>query len=166
MMKRVNNEYKLLHNTYDEVTYDDNNTSPSFNQNRIKITVKLDKNILAFTFNNDYPFKPPKMTINNIDSGKCYKISNFIMLNELKRIYNNKCLCCETIMCPHNWSPAHRLTKIINEYNKNKIIIKYLRNYYWLLKINKLHDYMLPDLAIICIRDTLFRLEHQQLKHP
>jgi hypothetical protein len=163
MIKRVNKEYNDLKEIYgDKVELDDSNTEIGFNQNRLKLIVKPDKNTLIFTFTDNYPFKSPKMTINGIDAYQCYRISNPILINEYIKISKQKCMCCETLLCPHKWSPSMRLSMIIDEYKTNKKYKKYLRNYKWLLKINQAYKYVFHEDIINYMCKILFKLEHQQ----
>ena len=57
------------------------------------------------------------------------KITNRDKLNVLKSLTNKSCLCCNTIICNDNWSPAITCCIIISEINENyklieKIILK------------------------------------------
>ena len=165
MLKRINREFADLTKLYDDVAYDDDNPTPSFNQNRFKITVKPDNNTLSFTFDDNYPFRAPKLSINGIDSYRCYRTHDPIILSEYNRLFGKKCMCCETILCPANWGPMYRIEKVIDEYKINKRVKRYLCCYKWLLKINEEHDFVLPIEIIEYIRDKLLGLEGLSLKN-
>ena len=48
-------------------------------------------------------------------------------LNVLRSLTNKSCLCCTTITCYDNWSPALKFTDIISEIKNNlKLIDKIL----------------------------------------
>ena len=67
-----------------------------------------------------YPFKSPiKFFKNNIliDYTPNTLPGN---LYTLYFSYYKKCPCCESILCPNNWTPGYKLTKIIEEYYKFK----------------------------------------------
>ena len=90
---------------------------------------KIHKNIMFYLLFNDryscivtckyedmtYPFKPPKIIINNQ-----YNYKNLIAIRTPamweKKIYKN-CPCCESILC--NWKPCFHLKDIISEIRKN-----------------------------------------------
>ena len=84
----------------------------------------------------DYPFKPPKIFIDN----KSY----ISLLSEISQYYFQElkkmgviCLCCESILCSNRWSPGFKIINILDEYEYNKkIIIKLIRGRY-LLEICK-----------------------------
>ena len=137
------------------------------------IRLKIDENDLAFAFNESFPFRPPILLINNIDSIEYFNVTNLFynnlnnlknqnenlyknkekdipfqyeMINELKQKYNFKCLCCETLLCPGKgkWSPAIHLDVLLDEYKKFKNIKTYLNSYGALLELNKCLGNILP----------------------
>ena len=57
---------------------------------------------------NNYPFKAPKVEINDMSYWKMLKIPQN-MTNDL----GVTCLCCQTILC--NWTPVIRISKIFAE---------------------------------------------------
>lgn len=63
-----------------------------------------------------YPFRPPQLlTCNN-------RIVSYNPRNYPPNLWNqyrieyNRCMCCENIMCPDNWSPARVILHVVNEY--------------------------------------------------
>ena len=90
----------------------------NYGQTKPSIEVKLDNMNIKFIMSYDYPFKVPSLFINEKPYYNYLKISNVENLQNLKKEFNYKCLCCETISCPHNWSPARRLTEFIDEIQK------------------------------------------------
>jgi len=123
------------------------------------ISVHLDKtnnnyhitiHIAPFTFrfilvSNEYPFKSPKLTVNNISYKEWYRpsssnpnIHNLIYKKE------NKCPCCNTILC--HWSAAATLNQIIEEFFKWRS--QYLHAYnllYIKKKISQLYPIYNPE---------------------
>jgi ubiquitin-protein ligase len=96
------------------LTIIDNNITPQFNT-------------FEFVLPNEYPFKPPNMIINGKDYTSLMKITNREKLNVLKSLTNKSCLCCNTITCYDNWSPALTFIDIISEIKNNlKLIDKIL----------------------------------------
>jgi ubiquitin-protein ligase len=75
--------------------------------------------IVDIQHDNTYPFRPPKLSINNVRI--IYDMSLFP-----KRLWQKhcdifkKCMCCNNIQCPEKWSPALNIFDIINEYEAFK----------------------------------------------
>ena len=109
---RINSEITNLFNQSDFVSSERKGTS-------ILITVIKEKNKYTFELPSDYPFKPPKNIRLNGDN---YKKSLFNYSEKFRKILKNKyhieCLCCNTILCGSNWTPACNSSHIINEMNK------------------------------------------------
>jgi hypothetical protein len=51
-------------------------------------------------------------------------MNNSEKLNILKSLTNKSCLCCNTITCYDNWSPALTFIDIISEVNNNLRLIE------------------------------------------
>ena len=122
---RINNEIANLFNQSDFVLSERK-------VNAISIKVIKDKNTYELDLEKDYPFKPP---VNIKYNGKDYKRSlhNYSEKAQkiLKHDYFMECLCCNTVLCGGNWTPACNICHIINEMDKikkiqKKIIIKIL----------------------------------------
>lgn len=164
MLKRVNKEFNDLVKKYDgNVEYDDDPSNRrNGNNNTIKITVRPDKNALSFTFSDSYPFRAPKMSINGVDSHYCYNTGNVIQLNEYMRVIGKKCMCCSTLLCSANWSPMYRIDKIVDEYEMNKKIKRYLIYYEKLVKMCEKSVIKLPIELFEQIRDEILKGELPQ----
>ncbi len=109
---RINSEIINLFNQTEFVSTERKGTS-------ILIKVIKKKNKYEMELPSDYPFKPPK----NIKfNGDIYKKSLFNYSEKfrkiLKRNYFIECLCCNTILCGTNWTPACNISHIINEIDK------------------------------------------------
>jgi hypothetical protein len=109
---RINSEIINLFNQTDYVSSERKATS-------IILTVIKDKNKYEMELQSDYPFKPPKNIKYN---GNDYKRSLFNYPEKfrkiLKRNYFIDCLCCNTLLCGTNWTPACNSSHIINEIDK------------------------------------------------
>ena len=109
---RINSEIINLFNQSDFVSSERRATS-------IIITVIKKKNKYQMELPSDYPFKPPKNIKFNDD---IYKKSLFNYSEKFRKILRNKyhieCLCCNTILCGTNWTPACNTSHIINEIDK------------------------------------------------
>jgi hypothetical protein len=109
---RINSEIANLFNQSDFVSSERKATS-------IILTVIKDKNKYEMELQSDYPFKPPKNIRYN---GDIYKKSIFNYSEKFRKILKNKyhieCLCCNTLLCGTNWTPACNTSHIINEMDK------------------------------------------------
>uniref|UniRef100_A0A6C0JNN3 Uncharacterized protein n=1 Tax=viral metagenome TaxID=1070528 RepID=A0A6C0JNN3_9ZZZZ len=96
------------------------------------ITININKNVVL-KIQDYYPFKCPKMYINNFDH-----IDWFLKKERTYKKLSNemnvkiKCICCSTITC--DWTPAFGITQMIEEYNK------YTKHYYILRNFNLLYQ--------------------------
>ena len=96
-----------------------------------------DKNV-DVEHNNLYPFRPPKITINNVRI--VYNRSLFPARLWKKHFDTfNKCMCCENLLCPGKWSPVFNIFDIINEYESFKERLKTIQKKYIFQFVN------LPD---------------------
>ena len=87
----------------------------------ITIVIQNDNNVYHFDITPDYPFRPPKnFRVNYKDYKRYLKIDSQKTLKELNLYKGLNCLCCYTISCGDNWSPAIKLNAFINEYKKIK----------------------------------------------
>lgn len=106
----------------------------------ITITIKNKDNI----YGSPYPFRPPKINIGN------YKYKSLLYVNKFAfDILKIKCMCCDTLLCGHNWKPQNTIYDLLKEIKKNmelklrsveifhtvKIIDKYLGDAYRCLPI-------------------------------
>ena len=157
--KRITNEIKYIEKNlpfYKISELDNINTINNINNinniNTINKTyievITPNNNKLIFELSNNYPFKPP---ISLLCNGHNYIYVIKKMPFRIKYLYNNpnemyydgksktinfnnsSCLCCNSLLCPDNWSPICTLYNIldeINEHNKlknkimNKLILK------------------------------------------
>ena len=116
----LKNQFASINLTFDNeldlfvLTIIDNNITPQFNT-------------FAFVLPNEYPFRPPKVIINGQSYTKLIKMNNHEKLHVLKSLTDKDCLCCNTITCNDNWSPAMTFIDIISEIKQNfKLIDKIL----------------------------------------
>ena len=102
---------------------------------------------ISFIFTDDYPFKPPKIYINN----KLYQNILIYQKNAIKKnIYETYfidatiCLCCSTMLC--NWSPLNKMIDILPEIKTN---VEYLHRYIEILHAKKIKEkYLIDDIDI------------------
>jgi hypothetical protein len=96
-----------------------------------------DKNV-DIEHNNLYPFRPPKITINNVN---IIYSRNLFPTRLWKKHFDtfNKCMCCENLLCPGKWSPTLNIFDILNEYEAFKERLKTIQKKYMFQFVN------LPD---------------------
>ena len=82
--------------------------------------------LIKIVYQNSYPFKPPKVFINNL-----YNYRDLLRTSRLFKFYKeylkfDGCLCCQSILC--NWFVTFNFSTIINEVKTNFILKKRLSN--------------------------------------
>jgi len=93
---------------------------------------------IGIEHNNEYPFKPPKITINNVRI--VYDMSLFPARLWIKHFDAfSKCMCCENLLCTGKWSPVFNIFDILNEYEAFKERLKTIQKKYMFQFVN------LPD---------------------
>jgi ubiquitin-protein ligase len=103
--------------------------------------------IYEFLLGNNYPFYPPKLNINDKPYSYYYKPS-LNSFNELLLKYKKiRCLCCKTMICGDNWSPAFTIPHIIKEVHEFANYFKEISNRA-IIKVIK-RKYLNPDINLI-----------------
>lgn len=120
-----------------------NNITLESKKYRCKITMHL---------KDEYPFKPPSLTLNNTNTSYSYWCSVILHSQDNYKIFmsyvlsiismkvttginkfvpNNKiCLCCESLICGNRWSPGIHIFMVFNEFVFNSNLKKYLNPLY------------------------------------
>ena len=125
--KRISAELKLFINKFGSVNLSFTNDSDSLIFTIIDNNITPQFNTFSFVLPNEYPFRPPKVIINGQNYTKLIKMNNHEKLHVLKSLTDKDCLCCNTITCNDNWSPAMTFIDIISEIKQNfKLIDKIL----------------------------------------
>jgi len=108
------------------------------------------KNILNVRYTTSYPFRPPRVSYNNSNIlmyyGLLSQASNAKINKALMRLSSNKCLCCSTILCQHNWSVTNTIKNILEEFNKFQSIRVRCLEKFWSRMITS--RYMVEDIPI------------------
>jgi hypothetical protein len=125
LKKRIINELVEFQKKDDYISVELEEIISSFKKLELALAVtifpKEENNMYKFTLTKDYPFsKPLKFTINYINYSDYFKISSPKTSAELKKYYGIDCLCCSSIYCNGNWSPAIKIDDLIKEYKKIK----------------------------------------------
>jgi len=138
---RIKNEcielYKKYHNVL--ISYENNKvflTAVEFFESGKK------QRLYNFVLTSDYPFKPPEIYVNKQPYSNILQMKGEYEKLMVKKIKGQECLCCYSINCCTNWSPAIRLHRIIDEIRD---IIKFKRDIVNLLLAEKIKKrYNLP----------------------
>ena len=125
--KRISAELKLFINKFGSINLSFTTDSDSLVLTIIDNNITPQFNTFSFVLPNEYPFRPPKVIINGQNYTKLIKMNNHEKLHVLKSLTDKDCLCCNTITCNDNWSPAMTFIDIISEIKQNfKLIDKIL----------------------------------------
>jgi ubiquitin-protein ligase len=148
MEKRVLREYSELSNKYIN-SY----ISVIYNEeiNMLKISIMNYSNdkmqSYSFVIDKNYPFTPPAIYYNN----KCYssllKMPSERFKDNLQKITNKQCLCCQSFICKFNWGPAVTMNIIISEIDRNR---NYKRKVVITILIDQIKEkYLIDDIDIV-----------------
>jgi len=89
------------------------------------IHATIGKNVFKFELCKSYPFRPPlNVFINDVHYNIIKKRMNPKGVAYLQKYKGIECVCCSSILCASNWTPAIRIPYIINEIQDTLIIIK------------------------------------------
>ena len=125
--RRIYSELKMLKNNFESFNLSFDNELDLFVLTIIDNNITPLFNTISIIFPDEYPFKPPKIKLNEHDYDSLLKMNNPVKLNALKNLTGRDCLCCNTITCYDNWAPAMTIYDIISEIKNNlKIIDKIL----------------------------------------
>jgi hypothetical protein len=75
-----------------------------------------DNKYYEFIITNYYPFRSPKIRINNRCISFYHNIKSSQFRNSLIKYTGIECFCCETIL--NNWVPVYKIIDIFNDINK------------------------------------------------
>jgi hypothetical protein len=148
LKNRIKNEYKELANIYTK----DNNYEIfiSYDSLTSKVTVSLiEKNYnneYTFIVDKNYPFESPVFRLNNQPYSHFLKFLSQRFTEHLKKFTKKSCLCCSSLSCKFNWSPAIKLKMFIDE---SKIIRQYKRNIVYKILADQIKDkYLIDDVDL------------------
>jgi hypothetical protein len=143
---RIKNEYKEL-----GINYKNIKIVCDTEKYNVKIEIyeilKNDKTeLFTFIIDGDYPFHPPKFQYNNNPYSHYLKLPSHRFSDHLKKITNKTCLCCSSLCCKYNWSPAIKLKMFIDELNK---IQRYKRIIAYKILCDQIKDnYLIDDVDL------------------
>lgn len=116
--KRIKKECQDISNKY-------NITVECTIEGDILVTLNRNEDTYMFNIPSNYPFSPPKLTMNGLNIKEFFDLKTKRFKNLIKYVGEIECMCCNTYLCPNNWNPALTFDKIINQINHYKNI-KYL----------------------------------------
>jgi ubiquitin-protein ligase len=122
--KRISAELKLFINKFETINLSFTTDSDSLILTIIDNNITPQFNTFSFVLPNEYPFRAPKVIINGQSYISLLKFTSREKLNVLRSLTNKCCLCCNTITCNDNWSPALTFIDIISEIKENLKIIE------------------------------------------
>jgi len=148
LKSRLTNECNILYNDYHNVLIDvgpDDKitvTASEFmttNNDNIPTTKKR---VYKFILNSHYPFRPPEIYLNNTIYSNLLQMKGDYEKEMVKKLKGQDCLCCYSVNCTANWSPAIKLYQIINEI---KSTLKFKKDIINLLLVDKIKkQYNIP----------------------
>lgn len=114
----------------------------------INVCDKICNTIYTFSFNHSrYPFVPPNLQINYKSYFYFYRTTNEYVINAIQQYIGSNCMCCKSIVCPNNWSPANSLTNIIEEHKYFRNIIR--KNAYAVYVAAIKRQYLIHDIDLM-----------------
>lgn len=97
--------------------------------NNIKLEKQQENHIITLGYNgrtyhielcSSFPFKTPeKIKVDGVDYSRIKMMRDVRMKPYLKKYTGYNCICCSSLVCADNWTPATRLASIINEVEFN-----------------------------------------------
>lgn len=117
---RVKNECNLLYKDYHNVLIDVVSDKIIITAMEFIITnhnneLRTKRRVYKFILTNHYPFRPPEIYVNNTMYSNVLQMRGEYEKEMVKKIKGQDCLCCHSLNCNANWSPAIKLFHIINE---------------------------------------------------
>lgn len=143
VLKRLKRESKDFLEKFESLSVKNNN-----GKYEIYLTDKSNYkyNNYCFILDNNYPFREPKLLINNIEYKKFLMNGTIKYRDIFTKMSGRKCLCCDNILSNERWSPAITLVKIVDEIN---IFRGYKKNILYKIMIDKIKNkYLLDDIDV------------------
>jgi ubiquitin-protein ligase len=145
---RISRELQKLEENCSLISIDNEfNESRNFDKNKYTVNILDNSNGLIYSIivTNSYPFKTPSVKINFRPYQEFLKIGS---TEHLKKIHKLNCLCCSTITCGNNWSPAFTMNHLIEEIRRLK---GYKRDLIYKLLSDKIKlRYLIDDIDLDC----------------
>lgn len=127
--RRIKRECQTMRHNYDEIVVEYTDTG------NILVSFKKLHNKYVFNIPSNYPFVPPNVCINGMGQNRFFNLASNRLTTVLKYISGLDCLCCHSLLCKNNWSPAVTMERVINEMEEYK-------NYKYLIFIKLILDFI------------------------
>ena len=118
--RRITRELEKLNEHCSLISIDSElNETSNFDKHKYIVNILDSTNGLIYSIilSNTYPFKTPGVQINFRPYQEFLRIGSS---EHLKKIHKLNCLCCSTITCGNNWSPAFTMNHLIDEIRRLK----------------------------------------------
>jgi ubiquitin-protein ligase len=143
LLREYTDLYKIYPNSIIFIYYNEKLKNINFS---IRIDEKNIINNYTFIIDKKYPFYPPKILFNNKPYSNLLKLPSQRFMIILQKLLNNNCLCCKSLDCKFNWSPAITLNTIINDISKNRRIKRTIVIY--ILQTQIKNKYLIDDIDL------------------
>lgn len=81
---------------------------------KLNLRHNLDHRWYEFILSPHYPFRAPKLRLNN-RAYETFLCSSVAFNKALDKFTGNKCLCCKSMLCQDNWAPIMLLKQVFAE---------------------------------------------------
>lgn len=149
--RRIKNELNSMVNKYLDInsTIDVNIiTNKISNMYKIGFYNIKDLNYYEFFITSNYPFTPPKLSINHKSYiNNNHRIDSVKFKEDLFKYKGIRCFCCETILCGNNWGPQMTLSRVLDEVETFRSYVREI-SHRVIVNIIK-RKYLIDDINII-----------------
>ncbi len=84
-------------------------------QYTIGFTHKCDRRLYEFHLPSNYPFVPPRVTINQRPLRFARTLYSNAFAERLQTYTGIQCFCCESILCSNNWAPQFTCKDVLHD---------------------------------------------------
>jgi hypothetical protein len=144
LKNRIKNEYKELTKKYENIIilWDADKVTIEIHE----IIKSNETDTFRFVVHENYPFHSPKFYYNNNPYSYYLRLPSERFSQYLTTFTKKICLCCSSLNCKYNWSPAIKLKMFIDELYK---IRQYKRNIIHKILADKVKDkYLIDDVDL------------------
>lgn len=127
---RLKRECQSIRANYDNISVEICNSD-------ILVSLNRKNNNYIFNIPNNYPFAPPRLTINGVEQQHFFKLNSCRFKSILKYISGLDCLCCNSYLCKANWGPILTMNHIIEQIENYKNI---KHNIFIKISLDKIKD--------------------------
>lgn len=148
LKRRIYKELKFINNEFLDLSAGISISKDDLNGYKICFYNKKDyKYYYELLIPLDYPFRPPKLTINTKPYFTYCYTENIEFKKALQKYKGCYCLCCETILCGNNWGPQITFKTIFDEVENFKEIVREITHRVIIDVIKR--KYLIDDINIV-----------------